>query len=317
MSEQKPNSGPIGASLRILTNPYLLLTLAALFWAGNHIAGKIATGKVPPLTLAGMRWLIAAAILWPFVSRYLKEDWPLVIRHWKIMLLLCTTGGAIFAALQYTALNHTIALNASIVNSVGPIVIALVGAMIYRDSLNRWQMAGVVISLIGVLVIVSRAKWSVIANMSFNIGDVYLVLNMAVWGIYSACLRDRPAIHPLSFTFFVALAAGVMLIPAYIYEYMIGSSYVLSFASVAVTLYVAIFPGLLGYMCWNIGIEKVGASRGGIFLHMVPVFGIILAIVLLGEQLRLFHATGFALIIFGVWMTSRKYDNPAGPHKHG
>lgn len=302
------SSAPKSLIARIFLNPWLMLALAGLFWAGNHIAGRAAAGHVPPVSMAGMRWLIGAAILWVFVHRQVRADIPILLRHWKMVLLLCIGGGAMFSGLQYTALQYTTAMNASIVNSFAPIVIAIAGAMLFHERLNLLQMFGIVLSLIGVMLIVTRADMSVLRNMTFNIGDIFLLINMAIWGLYSALLRVRPPVHPLTFTFTLALIAGIVLFPGFVYEHMQGFTFQPTLRTLLVMGYVSIFPSLLAYICWNRGIETVGAARGGIFLHLVPVYGVILAIALLGETLQLFHIIGFVLIIAGVWLTSRKLE---------
>jgi drug/metabolite transporter (DMT)-like permease len=284
----------------------LMLSLAGLTWAGNHIAARAGAGHVPPLSMASIRWLIGAAILFPFVYHQLRSDWPLIRKHWKIMALLCVGGGAFFSGPQYTALQYTTAMNASIVNSFAPIVIAIAGAIIYREHLNLRQVLGISISLTGVVLIISRGQLGILLNLSFNIGDVFLIINMAVWGIYSAMLRSRPKIHPLTFTFVLALTAGLVLFPGFLLEHATGKVFQATWLTFYVMAYVSIFPSVLGYIWWNRGIETVGPARGGIFLHLVPVYGVILAILLLGEHLQLFHILGFVLIITGVWLTSRK-----------
>lgn len=293
--------------LRLLLHPFLMLAIAGLTWAGNHIAARAGAGHVPPLGMASIRWLIGAAILYPFVYRLLRNDWPLIKQQWPIMAILCIGGGAGFSGLQYTALQYTTALNAAIFNSFGPIVIAVAGKIIYRDRLNAIQALGIMISLAGVLTIVSRGDKAILLNMSFNIGDIYLVINMAIWGLYSAMLRSRPKIHPLTFTFALAVTAGVVLFPGFLWEHVNGKQFHFDWLTFWVMFYVSIFPSIVGYICWNKGIEAVGPARGGIFLHLVPVYGVILAILLLGEMLRIFHLAGFVLIISGVWLASRKY----------
>lgn len=292
--------------LHLVTHPFLMLALAGLFWAGNHIAAKAGAGHVPPLSMGSVRWLIGAALLWPFVHMHVRRDWPLMRQHWKIMTLLCVGGGAAFTALQYTALQYTSALNASIFNSFSPVVIAAAGALIYREHLTKQQVAGIATSLIGVMLIVSRGDLAILTTLTFNVGDLILCITMTIWGVYSAVLRDRPKIHPLTFTFALALVAGIVLLPGLLWEHLRGSTFQPTWLTFFVMAYVSIFPSILAYICWNKGIEEVGPARGGIFLHLVPIYGVILAIILLGEQLRWFHLMGFVLIIAGVWLTSRK-----------
>lgn len=297
-----PKSGLAG----IFLNPWVLLALAGLFWSGNHIAARAGAGHVPPMGLASLRWLLAAAILWPFVRNHVRRDMPAVLLGWKPILALSVIGGAIFSALQYTALQYTTALNASIFNSFAPAIIVLVGAVLFGDRLRPVNLAGIAISFAGVIIIVSRGDLGVLKTISFNYGDVLLLLNMAVWALYSTSLRMRPKVHPLTFTFFLVLVAGVTLIPFWIWEHVHGYHMQASGLTLAVLAYVTIFPGILSYLCWNRGIEAVGAARGGVFLHLIPFYGAVLATLLLGEKLMGFHIAGCALIIAGVWFAAKK-----------
>ncbi len=295
-----------GAIARVLINPWVMLALAGLFWSGNHIAARAGAGHVPPLGLASLRWLIAAVIMWPFVSAYVRRDLPAVIKGWKSILALSVLGGAVFSGLQYTALQYTTALNGSIFNSFAPAIIVLVGALLFRDRLRPVNLAGIAVSFAGVIVIVSRGDLAVLKTISFNYGDVLLLLNMAVWAVYSTCLRLRPPIHPLTFTWLLALIAGVALIPFWIWEHVGGFHLQASGLTLAVLVYVTIFPGILAYICWNRGIQEVGAARGGVFLHLIPFYGAVLATMLLGEKLMGFHIIGCVLILSGVWFAARK-----------
>ena len=227
-------------------------------------------------------------------------------RGWKPILALSVLGGAIFSAMQYTALQYTTALNGSIFNSFAPAIIVLAGAVLFRDRLRLVNLAGIAVSFAGVLVIVSRGDLAVLKTISFNYGDVLLLLNMAVWAIYSTCLRVRPPIHPLTFTFLLALIAGVTLIPMWVWEHVGGFHMQATGLTLAVLAYVTIFPGILSYICWNRGIEAVGSARGGVFLHLIPFYGAVLATSLLGEKLMGFHIAGCAMILSGVWFAARK-----------
>lgn len=292
--------------LRFATNPYVLLALAGLFWSGNHIAGRAAAGHVPPISMAGVRWLIGAALLYPFVHRHLKHDVPILLSHWKIVLFQIVIGGAIFSAMQYAALNHTVALNASIFNSFAPVMIGVAGAILFRDRFSLLQMTGILVSLTGVMTVVARGDPAVLRSLTFNYGDLLLLLNMVFWAIYCACLRLVPKVNPLSFTFVLALMTGIILSPFYVWEHMQGTGFQATWLTFFVVAYVSVFPGVVAYVCWNNGQEQIGSSRAAIFLHLIPIYGALLATGLLGESLRLFHIAGFVMILAGVWLASRK-----------
>lgn len=295
-----------GLFARVFLNPWVMLALAGLFWSGNHIAGRAGAGHVPPIAIGSLRWLLAAAILWPFVSAHVRRDWPAIRRGWKPILGLSILGGSVFSALQYTALQHTSALNGSIFNSFAPAIIVVVGALLFRDRLRLLNLAGIFVSFAGVMVIVSRGDYAVLRTISFNYGDVLLLVNMAVWAIYSTCLRMRPPIHPLTFTFILALVAGVTLAPLWAWEHVHGFQMQADLLTLTILAYVTIFPGILSYVCWNRGIEAVGAARGGVFLHLIPFYGAVLATTLLGEKLMGYHVVGCAMILAGVWFAARK-----------
>ena len=290
---------------RLIASPWLYLALAGLFWSGNHIAGKAAAGHVPPVSMASLRWLLGAAILWPFVGRQVIADWPQIKRGWKVVVPLCVAGGGIFSATQYVALNFTSALNASIFNSFAPAMIAAAGAVVFRDRLAAINYLGIVVSFTGVLLIVSRGSFAVLTSVQFNGGDLLLLSNMCIWAGYCVCLRLRPPVHPMTFAFLVALIGGAALVPVGVWEHLRGHQFQMTWLTVAVMAYVTIFSGVLSYICWNKGQEAVGASRAAVFLHLIPFYGAVLATTLLGERLLMFHIAGCALILTGVWIASR------------
>jgi len=287
-------------------NPWVMLALAGLFWSGNHIAGRAGAGHIPPLALASFRWLLGAAIMYPFVHHHVRRDWPVIVANWKPVLAMSVLGGTIFSGMQYSALQHTTALNGSIFNSFAPAIIVLVGALLFSDRLRLLNILGIATSFAGVMVIVSRGDLAVLRTISFNFGDILLLVNMAIWAVYSACLRLRPPVHSLTFTFLLALIAGVTLTPFWAIEHISGFQLQATWLTIIVIAYCTIFPGLLAYICWNKGIEDVGSARGGVFLHLIPFYGAVLATSMLGEQLMTFHIAGCGLILAGVWFAARK-----------
>ena len=201
------------AARGLFGNAYLLLALASLCWSGNHLMGRAIAGHVPPLTISTLRWLLAAAILYPFVRAQLRRDWPAIRQNLGVLAYLSLLGGGVFGALQFVGLQLTTALNVSVMNSLGPVFIAAASAAMFRDRLTGGQLAGIVISLLGVLAIISKLDPAVFSDFSFNIGDIIVFLNMVLWAVYSASLRWRPKIHPLSFMFMFALISGVVMFP--------------------------------------------------------------------------------------------------------
>ncbi len=285
--------------------PYLLVALAALCWAGNHVAGRAIAGHVPPLAISTFRWVVPTILLLPFAWRHLRHDWPLIRPHWKLLVILSAMGGGVFGALQYVGLQYTTAINVSVLNSLAPVLIAVAGAVLFRDRLSFKQALGVFISLEGVLMIVSKGELAALAELNFNWGDLIIVFNMAVFGIYSACLRLRPAIHWLSYMFVFALVSSLVTLPFAIAEHLSGAVLQPTPMTLAMLAYASIFPSLVANVAWNRGVESIGPNRSGAMLHLVALFSAVLAGTFLGEQMLAYHFAGFALILLGVWMAAR------------
>ena len=203
---------------RLYGNAYLLLALASLFWSGNHIMGRAIAGHVPPIAIGTLRWLLAAALLWPFVRHRVARDWPLIRPRLPAIIYLSLLGGALFGTLQFVGLQYTTALNTSVMNSLAPVLIVAASAVMFRDRLTARQGVGIAISLLGVVVIISRLDPAVISGLAFNLGDVIILVNMGLWGIYSASLRLRPPIDGLSFMFLFALISGIAMLPLFCWE---------------------------------------------------------------------------------------------------
>jgi len=289
---------------RVFDNPYLLLSFASLCWSGNHIVGRAIAGEVPPIGLSTVRWLIPTLILWPLARTHLRKDWPVLKRHWGIVLWLCITGGALFSALQYVGLQYTTALNTSVMNSLVPVLIVVAGLVLFRDRVTMVQAFGITTSLCGVLVIVSRASLDTLMMLAFSRGDLIILLNMAVFSIYAAYLRLRPNVHWLSFMLMLAAISAATTLPFFIAETVSGYPMHANRQTLFALAYVAIFPSVLAFAAWNRGVEIIGANRSGPFLHLVPVFTAVLGTILLGEKLALYHVLGFVLILTGVWFAS-------------
>ncbi|MFL5002909.1 MAG: DMT family transporter [Xanthobacteraceae bacterium] len=291
-------------------NPYLLLALASLFWSGNHILGRAMSGHVPPIGISTVRWLVPALLLWPLARRHLEQDWAAIRAHWLILLWLGITGGALFTVLQYVGLQYTSALNVSVLNSLVPVLIVAAGAVLFRDRISAVQLAGIVISSLGVLTIISRGRVEILMDLRFNVGDVLIVINMAVFSIYAACLRLRPQMHWLSFIFVLAVISAATTVPFFIWETLSGNTFEPSLFTLIAIIYVSIFPSVLAFAAWNRGVELIGANRSGPFLHLVPVYTAALSSTFLGEALAVQHVLGFGLILIGVWLASIHKPTP-------
>jgi drug/metabolite transporter (DMT)-like permease len=291
--------------LRSQATAYVLLPLAALCWSGNHIVARFASGHVPPASLAVVRWLVVAMVVGIFGWRQFRDDWPTVKKNVGVLTFLAIMGGSIFGTLQFVALQYTTALNMGVVGSVAPAFIVAASWLLFGDRLSLLQLFGVGISLLGVLAIVSQLSLERLASLSFNGGDLMIIANMVFWGIYCACLKLRPAIHPLSFLLAIAVVSGITNLPFAAWEHAVDFRLQLTDLTVGAIAYAAFITTLLAYVSWNRGIDLVGAPRASAFLHTIPLFSAVLATSLLGEQLMLYHVIGFALILGGVTLAAR------------
>jgi drug/metabolite transporter (DMT)-like permease len=286
--------------------PYLLLSLTALFWAGNIVLGRYVAGHVPPVTLSCVRWIGAFFMLLPFAWPHLARDWPVLRARLPLMIGLSATGFAINNALSYWALQYTEALNALLIQSAGPLFVALWSLILFGVRLTWAQLAGITISLAGVLIIILRGDLGTLAGIRFNLGDVMFAGALLAFGLYSALMPRRPVTHQLSLISFTTFCGALMLLPFAVWEYSTGAVLKFDFLTLATLAYVLIFPSTLAYLFFNRGIALIGPNRAAPFFHLVPVFGSAMAILLLGEQPRLFHLVGYALVLAGVVIASRQ-----------
>jgi drug/metabolite transporter (DMT)-like permease len=304
MDRPVPASPPARAAFH--PSPYLLLALAPLFWACNWIVGRWLYHDIPPMGMTFFRWFFASAILAPFAWRHLRRDWPVVRRHWRAMLGLGAIGIGTHNALAYLGLNFTTATNGVILNSFIPVMIVTIAWVFLRERLRASQITGVAISLAGVLAILSQGSLAQLLAFRLNVGDLFVILSMATWSVYTIALRWLPeGLHPLSFLFVLAVVGDACVLPLWLGEMALGHFIAWTPAALAAMASVALFSSVLAYIFWNRGVAEVGASVAGLFVHLMPVYGVVLAWVFLGERLAPFHVAGIVLILAGIALTSR------------
>jgi drug/metabolite transporter (DMT)-like permease len=300
-----PRQGGRRAEEQAPLRPFLFLALAVFLWSGNWVVGRALRDTMPPIALNFWRWFGAALILAPLVLPRLAGRWHRVLRHWRILALLGGTGAALFQTLVYFGLAMTTTVNAVLMNSSMPLFIILCAWLLDRERATARQIAGICVSLLGILIIMRRGDFGHLLQLEANWGDFVILAAMPVWGIYSVLLRRRP----VEFTgnellFLLALAALVWLTPLVVIETIFIRSGTLTAASLAAVAYVSLFASVIGYVCWNKGVAAVGANRAGVTVHLLPAFGTILAILFLGEEFHLFHLLGIATILAGVWLAA-------------
>lgn len=292
-------------------SPYVLLSLTPFFWACNWVIGRGLHHQIPPMGMTFFRWFFAVLILAPFALPHVRRDWPIVRPNWKVLLGLGAIGIGTHNALAYIGLNFTTATNGVILNSFIPVMIVAFSWIFLKERLNPMQFGGVAVSLLGVLAILSQGSLTVLAAFRLNAGDLFVILSMAMWSIYTIALRWRPkGMHPLAFLFVLAVVGDLCMLPLWLAEMALGHFIEWTPAGLLALVSVATFSSVLAYIFWNRGVEQVGAPVAGLFVHLMPVYGVLLAWLFLGESLGLYHVAGIALILAGIAITSRGAQRP-------
>jgi drug/metabolite transporter (DMT)-like permease len=283
---------------------WALLAFANLFWAGNIVLARAVAGHIPPISLAYWRWtgafMVAVGFAWP----RLKADLPVMLRHWKMMLLLAATGIASYNTMSYIGLNSTTALNVLLLQSASPLIIIVWAYALFRETPTARQTAGILLSLAGVAAIATHGAIDQLAQLRLNRGDLWVLVALMIYGAYCVLLRKRPAVHPLSFLVAVMGIGSCMMLPFMLGEYASGARIQGGLPSYLIIAYTAVLPSFIAYLLFNRGVELIGAGRAGQSMHLMPLFGSVLAVMVLHEQFRLYHAAGIALIAAGILLAS-------------
>ena len=292
-------------------SPWSLLAAANLFWAGNIVLARAVSGHVPPITLAYWRWtgafLVAVGFAWP----RLKADMPIMLRHWKMMLLLAATGIASYNTMSYIGLTSTTALNVLLLQSASPLIIIVWAYAVFRETPTPRQILGVLVSLAGVAAIAAHGSLAQLARLHLNRGDVWVLAALLIYGAYCVMLRRRPAVHPLSFLVAAMGIGSCMMLPFMLAEQASGARIEGGLPSYLAIAYTAVLPSFVAYLFFNRGVELIGAGPAGQSMHLMPLFGSVLAVLFLHEQFQFYHAVGIGLIAAGILLASLKVTGRA------
>jgi len=290
----------------IKDRPYLLLTMAVFFWAGNFILGRAFHSEIPPVALAFWRWVGAAMLVTLPALPHLRRDRRALLQNWPAILLLSTLGIAAFNTLAYSGLQYTEAINAFLLQSLMPVLIVLLSFLIFREKVSRLQCVGILVSLCGAVTIIARGEAETLLSLSVNRGDLLVFTAMACYAGYTVMLRKRPHVHPLAFIATTFWLGSLIVFPIYLWETLTVATLELKPTTMLVIGYVMVFPSIVSYLCYNRGVELVGANRAGLFIHLMPVFGSTMAVLFLGEVFRWYHGLGILLIGAGIYLATRK-----------
>jgi drug/metabolite transporter (DMT)-like permease len=284
------------------TMPYLLLTLSALIWSGNFVISRAMNNVIPPAGFVFWRWVLAIIVLAPVAVPRLRKEWPIVKANLGLISICGLFGVTLFNYLIYMAMHWTTAINAALVNSAIPIFIIMFARLFFRQKVSLRQHLGITLSLAGVATIILQGELGRIRTLTFNRGDLLVLLAAVVWALYSVALRRYPqGLNPFLFLFSMSVAGLLFLIPFYAFEIFSGHFMVINTPTILSIAYVGILAAVVAFMCWTAGLRRVGAHLGGQFIHLMPAFSTILAVAFLGERLRIFHVVGITLIFAGIF----------------
>ena len=286
---------------------YIFLILTTLFWSGNFIVGKAASlFDIPPFTLNFYRWAFAWLILAPFTLKEVIDKKNYILKNIKLIIILGITSITIFNSIVYYSLNFTQVISGVLMISTIPVMIIIFCWLFRIEKTNIYQIFGVIFSLSGVVVIITKADLNILLNLNFNKGDIWMVVAMFSWAMYSALLRKKKLeLSQLSLLQTIITTGLIFLLPAYLVELSLGYKANINLPFVLTLTYVVLFPGLASFIFWIKGISIIGSNRSGIFLHLMPIFSTIMAILIFGEKFMIFHSIGAVLIIAGIILSSR------------
>ena len=290
---------------------YILLILTTLFWSGNFIVGKAAsTYGIPPFSLNFYRWLFAGLILLPFTLKEILLKRNYIFQNIGFFIILGITSITIFNSTVYYSLYYMQVISGVLMISTIPVWIMFISSILGIEKTNKYQILGVILSLLGVLFIITKSDLNLIKNLDFNRGDLIMATGMFAWALYSALLKKKTyEVSQITLLEVVIITGLIFLIPIYILEMNFGKQIVLGKPFILTLSYVVIFPGLASFFFWIKGIGIIGANRAGVFLHLMPVFGAIMAIILFDEKFMIYHILGAIFIFAGITLSNKKIKN--------
>ena len=290
---------------------YIFLLLTVTFWAGNFVVGKFASMyEVPPFSLNFYRWFFAWLILAPFTIPEIIKKKDYIINNYKLFIVLGVTSITIFNSIVYYSLNFTQVISGVLMISTIPVMIMFFSSILKIEKTNIFQVIGVILSFLGVIIIITKANFEILKNLNFNKGDITMVIAMLSWALYSTLLKKQKyEISQLSLLQVVMSFGLIFLIPIYFIEYQLGFRITLEKPFILILSYVVLLPGLASFILWIKGISIIGANRSGVFLHLMPIMSAIMAMIIFNEKFMFYHMLGACFIITGILLSNKKALN--------
>lgn len=303
-------------------SPYALLVVATFIWGGNFVIGRAISDQIPPYTLSFLRWSLAFLVLLPFTWKKIRTDYHEWIRQLPIIMILSITGIAGFNTLLYVALQYTTSINASFMNSSTPILISMLSVWILREGIEKQQVIGTILSFAGVLFIVSKGDLHTLQTLSFNLGDIIMILAVLTWALYSVLTKKYGKRLPGGSTFIMSILVGVvMLFPFSIWElYYTDASITWTASSLSAILYVGVLASIIAFYAWNTAVIQIGPAKAANYLNLIPVFAATFAILFINEKMAWYQVIGGAFVIIGVALSTKKQKQkplPIAEHQKG
>jgi drug/metabolite transporter (DMT)-like permease len=288
-----------------------MLVCATLFWAGNFMVGKFAfLENIPPMSLVFFRWFLVWLILLPFTYKEIIRHKDTIITNLPLLFFLAFTSVGLFNTFTYLSLVHTQVINASLFNTAIPAAIIFLCFLLKIEKTNKFQILGLILSVFGILSIITKLDLNVLLSLNFNKGDLIMIGGVITWGLYSAFLKNKKFTLPLLTLVQVLCTFGLIFIfPQFLYEFSQGLRINFNTNLYYTLIYLALFPSIGSYYCWAGAVAIIGANRAGIFLSLIPFFSTIMAIIFFNEQFEFFHLIGSILIILGLFLSNKKVQN--------
>ena len=283
----------------------LFLALSALSWAGSSVAGRAASGSVPPFSLSFIRWFFVVLC---FLLIGWRETWTqrnIIIKHWPILTAFAFFGIVGFTVPYYVGLQFTVAVNASLMNASGTLWIIVTAFLMTGETITRKQTLGVILGVVGTLIIALRANIGALHGFSINIGDVLVLVSFFSWAVYTVLLRWKPSdLGEIPFLTSICILATLMMFPFYLIDLWRGISFDANFDNLFIITYSVMFPSFLAYIMWNKAVPVVGPSVAGMTQYLIPIFGVFLSVLILGEVIKQYHIVGITIIFIGLWLVT-------------
>jgi|TARA_B100001093_G_scaffold429251_1_gene424387 drug/metabolite transporter (DMT)-like permease len=287
---------------------YILLVVATLFWSGNFIVGKFATlFQIPPLTLNVYRWISVWLILMPFTYKEIYNHLPSIKKNWLVISFMGVITISTFNSVVYFALNYTQVINAVLVLAAIPAATIVFSSLMNVEKTNIFQILGLFFSIIGIGSIISYGDIQKIISLSFNKGDLWMLVCVLSWALYSTLLKKNKFEFSQFSLIQLMVSAGILfLIPQLIYEKSIGLELNYNKAFFLILFYVVVFPAIAAYYCWQKGVEIIGPNRASMFIQLMPLFSAVMAIIIFNEKFQLYHFIGAIFIVLGIYLSNKK-----------